>query len=140
MKSNISYSNLIPFSAKFLSNGFWQCMDIYLYWEKPDWLCCQYWIMPNIAASTKNRRISRNHEKSSYQTNSRVFIIAVFTFFSMASFDACLHQNALSLILNSCTYLPKIKYFPKKFNIFFAFMLCNFFGANAKIFFKFFKF
>ena len=78
MKSNIPFINLFPFSAYFLSNGFLQCMDIYLYWEKPDWLCCQYWIRPNIAASTRNPRVSRNHEKSSYRTNCQVFIITLF--------------------------------------------------------------
>ena len=75
--SNMSFNNIFPFSAYFLSNGFLQCMDIYLYWEKPDWSCCQYRIRPNIAASTRNPRVSRNHEKSSYRTNCRIFIITL---------------------------------------------------------------
>ena len=65
------------FSAYFLSNMILQCMTIYLYWEKPVWLWCQYWIWPNIAANTKSPGVSQNHEKSSYQTNCHVFINTV---------------------------------------------------------------
>ena len=85
---------LFQFSAYFLSNMILQCMTIYLYWEKPVWLWCQYWIRPNIAANTKNPGVSQNHEKSSYRTDYRVFIITIFKLHILAFYDLFWFLNA----------------------------------------------
>ena len=79
LKTSIWSFEPFRFSTNFLSNMILQCMTIYLYWEKPVWLWYQYWIRPNIAANKKNSGISLNHEKSSYRTNCRIFIINMFS-------------------------------------------------------------
>ena len=78
LKSSIWSFEHFQFSTNFLSDMILQCMTIYLYWEKPVWLWCQYWIRPNIAVNTKNAKVSQNDEKSSYRTNCSIFIITVF--------------------------------------------------------------
>jgi hypothetical protein len=102
IRGNFVINELFPFSVYFLSNMILQCMTMYLYWEKPVWLWCQCCIKPNIATNTKSPGVSRNHEKSFYRTNGRVFIITVFK----ESTYWCL-KNALNYVLKIFCYSPQ---------------------------------
>ena len=77
IRENFVINNFFPFSTYFLSNMILQCMTTYFSLKKANLVMLSVWIRPNIAANTKNPGVSRNHEKSFYRTNCRVFIITV---------------------------------------------------------------